>query len=241
MKIQWLGHSAFKIVSDQGVNIYIDPWIKDNPVCPITLEEAKDADIVCVTHGHEDHLGDAIEIVKKSGAKLICSPEIGNYATLHGIPYDEGSIPINIGGCTTHKGITIHATPSVHVSALYGEEWFKNKVMLPNGSSMGFVIVTEDGHRVFHAGDTGLTYDLKLVGEIYNPDVALLPIGGRYTMTPELAARAAAWVGAPRVIPMHYNTFPSNQQDPQRYLELINNLTSGIDVVVLKPGEMLTV
>jgi len=240
MKIKWLGHAAFKIISEKGIVIYIDPWIEGNPSCPIKLEDINEADIVCVTHGHNDHLGNALEIVKKTGAKLVGSPEMCHYAEKHGIAYNQESISMNIGGKIVEKGITIHATHSVHVSAIYGEEWRDNQEMIANGSSMGFVIEAEDGIRIYHAGDTGLTYDFKIIGDVYNPHIAMLPIGGRYTMTPQLAAQAAVWIGAPKVIPMHFNTFEFNRQDPEAFQQLINNLTSGIEVVKIQPGEIVS-
>lgn len=241
MRIEWLGHPAFKITSNKGTVIYLDPFITGNPVCPITVDEIVGADIIGVTHGHRDHLGDALKIIKNTGAHLISSPEICFYADIHGVPNNRGSSPINIGGCITHKNITFHATHAVHVSALYGEEWFQNKQMIPNGAGMGFVLEMEDGMTIYYAGDTGLFGDMKLIGELYKPDIAMLPIGGRYTMTPKLAARAAAMIGAKLVIPMHYNTFPFNQQDPTDYQKLINNLTRGIKVAIIKPGEYIEV
>jgi len=237
MKIKWLGHPAFKIVSDEGTVIYMDPWIKKNPVCPIRLDDVIKADVVTVTHGHDDHLGDALEIVKKTGALLISSPEICFYAQKHGIKWDKGSYSIDIGGCATFKDIEIHATHAVHTAAIYGEEWNNNEEMIPNGASMGYVLKLKSGKTIYYAGDTGLTMDMQLIGEIYRPDIAFLPIGGRYTMTPRLAARAAAMVGAEYIIPMHYNTFPFNQQDPIELQRLIDALTARVKVVILKPGE----
>ena len=237
MMIKWLGHPVFKIISDEGTVVYIDPFIKDNPACPITMDDISKADVIAATHGHRDHLGDTFEIIKKTGALLISSPEICFYAQKHGIKGGEGSYSINIGGYTTFKDISFHGVHAVHTAAIYGAEWFNHKEMIPNGTSMGFVLELRGGKTIYYAGDTGLTMDMQLIGEIYRPDIAILPIGGRFTMTPRLAARAAAMVGAKYVIPMHYNTFPFNQQDPAELQEMIDILTTGIRVIILKPGE----
>ena len=237
LSTRWLGHAAFELVTDKRKHIYLDPWLNNNPVSPMKVADVDRADIVCVSHGHNDHIGDAIEIVKDTGAKLICSPEIGFYADGKGLKYDEASCPLNIGGSVTIDEVTIHMTSAVHVTELYGEEWLEAKKMLPGAGSVGYVVQTEEGVRVYFAGDTGLFGDMRIIGEIYNPQIALLPVGGKYNMGPKLASIAAKWIRPEIVIPMHYNTYPAIQQDTKVLEDYIRNSVPGVRLVVLQPGE----
>ncbi|MFQ6111277.1 MAG: metal-dependent hydrolase, partial [Nitrospinota bacterium] len=189
-EIRWLGHASWEITTGDGKRIYLDPWLDANPACPIKLSEIDRADIVCVSHGHRDHIGDSLDIVKKTGARLICTPEIGFYAASKGIEFDRGSYPLNIGGSVRLGGVTVHMTAAAHTTELYGEEWLKESRVLPGSGAVGFVL-EEAGVSIYYAGDTGLFGDMRLIGELYNPQVALLPIGGKYNLGPRLAAFAA--------------------------------------------------
>lgn len=238
LTVRWLGHAAFELVTDRGKYIYLDPWLDNNPASPMKSKDVKRADIVCVTHGHNDHLGDAIDIARATGAKLICSPEIGSYADSKGLKYDEASYPLNTGGSFTLHDISIHMTFAAHVTELYGEEWLKEGKILPGAGSVGYIIQTEDNIRVYFAGDTGLFGDMKIIGEIYNPQIALLPIGGKYNMGPKLASIAVKWIRPEVVIPMHYNTYPAISQNTEIFENYIKESVPGVKLVVLKPGEI---
>ena len=204
LTITWLGHASFML--EDGLTVLIDPWISGNPACTRSLEDFQKVDLICVTHGHNDHLGDSLPLCKRTGAKLICSPEIGIYATRHGLDSEEGSHPLDIGGAYRAEGIEINMVHALHTADILGEEFDRDGTVMPGSGCCGYVVRMGEGPAVYHAGDTGVFGDMKLIGDLYGPDVALLPIGGRYTMGIREAACAAKLL-APRIlIPIHYDT-----------------------------------
>jgi L-ascorbate metabolism protein UlaG (beta-lactamase superfamily) len=216
MEITWLGHSAVKIRGSKTV--YIDPFLTGNPACPTCLDEILEADVVVVTHHHGDHLGDAFLLAKKTGAVLVGIHEIAVEAQAEGIPA-EG---MNVGGTVEVKGLKVHMVPALHSAE--------------KGCATG-VVVEMDGRRLYHAGDTGLCYDMKLIGEFFHPDLSFIPIGDRYTMGIPSAARAVEFVLTKRVIPIHYNTFPVVQADAEEFKRLVGKRA---EVIILKPGGTYT-
>ncbi|MCD6481787.1 MAG: metal-dependent hydrolase [Thermoplasmata archaeon] len=222
MKLRYLGHSCFVVEGSE--RIIIDPFINGNPLSPVSVDEIK-VDVVAVTHGHRDHLGDAIEIAKNNDATLVAIHEIAVYASSKGARA-EG---INMGG-----GIKIGDTEIIMVQA-----WHSSGIDEANYeiATSPAALIIKAGKTIYHAGDTALFSDMKLIGELYGPDVALLPIGGRYTMDARQAVKAAEMVGAAINIPMHYNTFEAIRQDPEEFRRMAEE--RGIKVVVLKPGEEL--
>lgn len=230
--IKWLGHAAFEIACE-GKKIYIDPFITGNPNSGVSLDEITEADIVCVTHGHSDHVGDTAEIIKRTGAVLVSVPEIGHYLRKH-VP-NLVNEALNTGGSIKVKGIKIYATDARHSNAIdtpTGD--------FPVGASLGFVIEC-GGKRIYHAGDTALFLDMKLINELYAPDVALLPIGGRFTMGVKEAAIATLYINPKIVIPMHYNTFPLIKQNPQDLKDILRDLGSKAEVKIMSPGESMNI
>ena len=211
-----MGHSAIKIEASK--TIYIDPFLTGNPAASMGLEEATDADLVIVTHDHGDHLGDAFPICKQTGATLVSQHEIAVKAQEEGITA-EG---MNIGGTIESHGVKIHMVQAVH-TAECGD---------PTG-----VVVEVDGKNLYHSGDTGLTYDMKLVGEFFAPDLSFLPIGARYTMGINSAAKAVEFCQTKKVIPIHFNTFPLVSADPEEFKSKVGDLA---EVIILKPGESYT-
>lgn len=216
MQLTWLGHSCVLLKGSRKV--LIDPFIEGGSVA------GTDPDIVAITHGHEDHMGEARILNRKT----VAITEIAKYLKAKGMDA-EG---MNIGGSLTLDGITFTMTPAMHSSFI--EE---AGLGFSGGSPAGFV-VGMDGVKVYHAGDTGLFSDMRLIGDLYHPDIALLPIGGRYTMGVAEAMMAANFIGAKTVIPIHYNTWEKIGADPLRFKEALER-TTDISVRILKPGETI--
>jgi len=222
VKIRWFGHSAF-LVNIRGRKFLIDPWI-ENPLSPVKVSEViSEPDFIIVTHDHGDHLGNATDIMKGNNrVKLIAVFEIANHVAEQ-LGDSSRVIDANIGGpIDLGNGFFAVLTHALH-SSLHGH---------PTG-----VIVGAGDEVVYHAGDTGLTYDMKLIGELYKPLVALLPIGGHYTMGPREAAKAVELINPKYAIPMHYATFPVIKGRPEDFVKHVNELSLKAKVIVLKPGE----
>lgn len=213
MKLTWLGHSC--VLLEGTRTVVIDPFAPD-------LKIHKKPDIVAVTHAHADHLG----ITRELRAKTVASNDLAPYLKECGLEVE----PMNIGGTITVDDVTFTMTTALHSS------WIEEAgIGMYGGTAAGYLISMDD-LTVYHAGDTGLFGDMRLIGEIYNPDIALLPIGGRYTMGPREAMIAAEFIGAPVVIPIHYNTTPRILQDADEFKRKIER-TTDLKVIVLKPGE----
>ena len=229
MELIWFGHSAFEIVTNENLKILIDPFISNNPVCPVAVEEI-DADIICVTHGHTDHFGDTMEIANRTGAIIVSNHEHSVYLAKQGFE----ALGMNIGGTIEIQGVKITMVNSLHSSDMdFIEE------MTAGGSSCGYIIQLETGRKIYHSGDTGIFGDMRtVIRDIYKPDIALIPIGDRYTMGPFEASIAAAWIDAEIIIPMHYNTFPVIEQDPEKYANIVESINKDKKVVILEPGQL---
>ncbi|HUU76500.1 MAG TPA: metal-dependent hydrolase [Methanoregulaceae archaeon] len=217
MELTWYGHSCFLLKGNK--TILIDPFAPEGNI-------PKTPDIIAVTHGHADHMGETVRLNRPT----VSINEVAKYLKARGIPA-EG---MNIGGSIVMEGVKFTMTQAIH-SAWIEEEGLG----FAGGGTAGFVIEMDD-KRVYHAGDTALFSDMKLIGELYHPDVALLPIGGRFTMGPEEAMIAARYVGAPLVIPMHYNTWPVISQDPELFKSVLER-TTDIKVRVMNPGETIQI
>jgi len=217
IKVTWLGHSAVLIEGTRTV--LIDPFLTGNPAAAVSPDRIKKANLVVVTHHHRDHLGDAFALARSTGAVLVAMHEIAVEAAPLGLRV-EG---MNIGGTVEAAGVKIHMVPALHSAE--------------KGCAAG-VVVEMDGRFIYHAGDTGLSYDLRLVGEFFSPDLSLLPIGDRYTMGPASAAKAVEFIRTKKVIPIHYGTYPIISVDPQEFKKKVGRLA---EVIILKPGESTTV
>jgi len=224
MKLRWLGHSAFELTSNKGLNILVDPFIQANPACPLKTNDVN-PDVVCITHGHADHFGDVVEIARNNPNLMVISNyEISIYLQRKGVH----AIGINYGAFIKIEDVEIRMLEAKHSSTFDFEIETKYA-----GNPGSFLFTFDDGLKVFHAGDTGLFSDMKFViGEIYNPDIALLPIGNIFTMDPAEASIAASWINPEFVIPMHYNSFPSITQDPEKFKQSVTNCKTLIPKVL---------
>jgi len=225
LQITYLGHSAFRIRTPGGKEVLFDPWFTGNPSFP-EAARPKTADLILVSHGHSDHITDAAAMAKQTGATVVAVWEITSWLGSKGIKNLE---PMNRGGTVNLKGLRITMTDARHSSS------FDENGIVYLGEAAGFVVKLENEQTIYFAGDTSLFGDMKLIGELYKPDIAFLPIGDRFTMGPDTAAMAAKWLGVKQVVPMHYGTFPLLTGTPAQLKEHL--LDSGIEVLELKPGE----
>lgn len=244
-RLTWHGHAAFEIVTPGGAVLVIDPWLK-NPVNPNAQEEKdplagfEKADYILLTHGHFDHVGDAVALAKKTGARLVSNFELGsNMAKLHGFPKEQMGFDtlMNIGGeIQIAKGeVTVLMTPAVHSSGLgHPNAGAQEADIVYAGNPAGFLLMIKNGPTIYHTGDTAYFGDMELISQ-YAPDVALINIGGHFGMSPAMAAKAAATVKAKLAIPHHFGTFPVLTQDPKPFVDALGK--KKIPALVMKPGE----
>ena len=220
-KLTFIGHATVEIQSGD-TSILIDPFINDNPAAQHRADDFA-PDAILLTHGHADHVSDAIPLAKRHNCPLVAPFELGEYCAGQGV---SGAVPMNPGGPTTFEFGTVMFTPAFHSSSYDGQYM---------GPPCGIVLTTNEGWTIYHAGDTALFSDMKLIGE-EGIDVALLPIGSHFTMDPKAAARAVEFIEPQYVVPIHYNTFPPIEQDAEAFKRDVEGRTSA-QVIVLEPGE----
>ena len=229
LQITWLGHSAFLLVTPQGKRVAIDPWL-GNPNCPPAFSRPAGLghlDAILISHGHSDHLGDAMELTRTTHAPIVCVFELGLYLADKGL---QGVSDMGIGGTQTIAGIEITMTAAVHSASVVDG----GRIVYLGGAA-GFVLRAEGMPTIYIAGDTALFRVMKIIAELYKPQIAFLPIGDHYTMGPDTAAIAARWLGVKQVVPMHWGTFPVLRGTPAQLKTHLQG--SGIEVLELKPGE----
>ena len=227
LALTWLGHGTFLFTTPQQRRILVDPWVKGNPACPDHLKSIASLDLILVTHGHFDHVGDAVEIAAATGAPLVGSFEVCQWLTRRGV---SKVLPMNIGGTQVLAGTRITMVHAVHSSSHVDDTGITYL-----GEAAGYVLGFDGGPTVYFAGDTAVFGDMQLIGELYAPAVAVLPIGDLYTMGPEAAAKACALIGVRKVVPMHFGTFPALTGTQEAFRALVE--PKGIDVIALRPGQ----
>ncbi len=233
MEIKFHGHSCFEL-NDGDATVLVDPFLKPNNPAAVATGEEVDATHIAISHGHVDHMADAVGVARRTGAECVAIVEIANWLEEQGV--EKVSDP-NLGGTVSFEWGSVKLVPAWHTSTIAGSEEspFSAEYGIVTGTPAGLVIKL-GGKTIYHAGDTCLFGDMKLIAERDPVDVALLPIGGHYTMDRHDAAFAAGLIGAGTVIPMHYDTFPPIETDAEAFKADVESQTSA-QVVVLKPGE----
>ncbi len=224
--INWLGHATFELRFDSGEVLLLDPWMDGNPAYPKEYKVEK-VDAIALSHAHFDHANDVLPLAKKFSPKIVAIFETASWLEKKGA---KNTIGINKGGTVDLGFVKLTMTHALHSCSIKdGNE------LLYGGEAAGYVLTFTDGRTAYFSGDTAVFSDMKLIGELYSPELAFLPIGDHYTMGPHEAAHAARFVGAKRVIPMHYGTFPQLTGRPEQLAQKLEK--DGIQVWVLKPGE----
>jgi L-ascorbate metabolism protein UlaG (beta-lactamase superfamily) len=228
IKLTWLGHATFRVETPGGKTILIDPWVMGNPMCPEKERNVEKVDVLLCTHGHFDHIGDAIEIAKKHNPKVVGIPELCGWLEKKGV---KKTSSMNKGGTQTVDDIKITMVHADHSCGITdGDE------IVYGGEACGYVVEFANGVKIYHAGDTNVFGDMKIIRELYAPDICMIPIGDHYTMGPREAAYACNLLKPRSVIPMHFGTFPVLTGRPSQ----LHKLVPEVEIREMKPGETIS-
>ena len=230
IQITWLGHSTFSITTPGGKKLLIDPWVQGNPACPDDHKTIDALDAMLITHGHFDHIDDAVDIAKSTEPEVLAIAETANWLGSKGV---ANVIDFNKGGTVESAGCRVHMTHAVHSCGITDGDR-----IIYGGEAAGYVVEFENGFKLYHAGDTAVFSDMQLIGKLLEPDIALLPIGDHYTMGPRSAAEAIRLLGVKTVIPMHFGTFPLLSGTPEQLARETKDI-DGLEIVEMGPGETL--
>lgn len=231
VKITWLGHSTTLVSTPNNRTILIDPWLEDNPSCPEKYQTIDALDAVLLSHGHFDHVGSAVDLIQEHQPETVANFEVGTWIEQQGA---ENAVPVNEGG-TYHleePNVDVTAVHAQHSSAILDED----ENLIPGGNPMGWVMEFSDGKTVYHSGDTNVFGDMEMIGQLYQPDLALLSIGDHFTMGPREAAHAVELLDVEYVVPIHYGTFDALSGTPE---ELKDHLSpeKAESVTAIDPGD----
>ena len=227
VKVTWLGHATFRLETPGGKTILLDPWVMGNPACPANEKAVKKVDVMLVTHGHGDHIGDAVEIAKKHKPTVVGIPELCGWLGKKGV---SNLAEMNKGGTQAVADIKVTMVHADHSCGIQdGDDY------VYGGEACGYVVTFSNGLKIYHAGDTNVFGDMAIIHELYAPDIAMLPIGDHYTMGPPEAAYACKLLKPKMVIPMHFATFPVLTGTPAE----LRKLAPDVDVREMKPGETI--
>ena len=228
IKLTWLGHATFRIETPGGKTVLIDPWVTGNPKCPESEKKVKKVDVMLCTHGHSDHIGDAVAIAKEHNPTVVGMVELCTWLEKKGVQQAAG---MNKGGTQRVGDVRVTMVHAQHSSGIEdGDE------MVYGGEPCGYVMEFENGVKIYHAGDTNVFGDMQIIRELYAPEIAMLPIGDYYTMSPREAAYACRLLKPKTVIPMHYGTFPILTGTPAELKKLVTDA----EVVEMKPGQTIS-
>jgi L-ascorbate metabolism protein UlaG (beta-lactamase superfamily) len=227
VQAQWLGHSAFKLVSPNGTKILVDPFLSGNPTTPDEYKQQDDVDFILLTHGHEDHVGDTLDIAEQTGCKVVTMVELSRLLVgKHGLDEDQ-AVEFNKGGTVSFDDFSVTMVSANHSSSFQGDY---------AGEPAGLVISFYDDITFYHLGDTNIFYELELYGELYEPDIVAVPMGDHYTMGPGEAAMACDLLQAEYAVPIHYGTFPPLTGDPEDFKKYTEKSTD-TEVWIPEVGE----
>ena len=227
--VTWLGHATVHIATAKGTSILIDPFIEHNPKYPKGHKLPEKIDLILATHGHGDHIADLVAVAEKHNSTVVGIVELMGWAQSQGV---KKTVAMNLGGSWKFEDVTVSMVEAKHTSGVDG-----GAQVIYGGVPIGFVITVQDGPVLYHAGDTSVFLDMQLIRDLYQPQLAMLPIGDFYTMGPQGAAMAAKYLGATTVLPIHYGTFPALTGTPEELSKFLDG--SGIEVKAILPGESL--